>query len=400
MRELNPITRVELSEKNKTLRWIAAIALFVIGAVGITVGIMGLLNQETGWQKVQISTQERSCSENFILQYNFAGSPADATAVNSKLQQTYGAACVKAYQLFTPDESIDGVNNVYYLNHHINEVVTVDPVLYAAFQKMDGTPWLYMGPAYAYYYSVIYNAEDVMVPELDPDTSAEARAFVEKIAFFAGDRNAVNLELLGNNQVKLHVSQEYQAFAKEEEIETFIDFAYLTNAFTIDYLAQELIDQNLTDGYIVSADGYTRNLCSGIRFNFNIFDRIENTIYPAGVMVYEGPVSIVYLKDYPTADSDSNYRGNGNSFIHTFADPADGMHRTSVENLVSYSYTDGCADVALKMLPGFVGEQFALPEDVFSVWCQDDTIYYNDGEITIAELLNSQEIAYRAVLTQ
>ena len=48
MREPRPVTRVELSEKNKTLRLIAAIALLIIGAVGITVGIMSLLNKETG----------------------------------------------------------------------------------------------------------------------------------------------------------------------------------------------------------------------------------------------------------------------------------------------------------------------------------------------------------------
>ena len=39
MREPKPIQRLEISEKNKTLRWIAAIALFIIGIVGITVGI-------------------------------------------------------------------------------------------------------------------------------------------------------------------------------------------------------------------------------------------------------------------------------------------------------------------------------------------------------------------------
>ena len=37
MREPRPITRVELSEKNKTLRLVAAILLLVIGAIGITV---------------------------------------------------------------------------------------------------------------------------------------------------------------------------------------------------------------------------------------------------------------------------------------------------------------------------------------------------------------------------
>jgi hypothetical protein len=398
MREPNPINRIELSEKNTTLRWIAVIALLIIGAVGITTGIMSLLNKETGWQRVQVVPQERSCSENFILQYNFSGSGAEATAVNSKLQAAYGDACVKAYQVFTPDEAISGMQNLYYVNRNPNKTIAVDPLLYAAFEKMDGTPWLYLGPAYAHYNNVILNADEAVVDDLDPEVSDEANAYVGKIAAFAGDREAVSLELLGNNQVILHVSEEYLAFAAEEEIENFIDFGYLTNAFIIDYLAETLIAEDLTEGYIVSADGYTRNLDSAHTFSFNIFDRVENLVFPAAVMDYRGPISMVFLKDYPTANSDVNYRGREDRFLHLFVDPVDGICRTSVENLVSYSYDMDCADVALAMLPSFVGSNFSVPEGVFSVWCEEDLICYNDETVSFSQVLESEEMSYRVVL--
>ena len=398
MREPNPINRIELSEKNTTLRWIAVIALLIIGAVGITTGIMSLLNKETGWQRVQVVPQERSCSENFILQYNFSGSGAEATAVNSKLQAAYGDACVKAYQVFTPDEAISGMQNLYYVNHNPNKTIAVDPLLYAAFEKMDGTPWLYLGPAYAHYNNVILNADEAVVDDLDPEVSDEANAYVGKIAAFAGDREAVSLELLGNNQVILRVSKDYLAFAAEEEIENFIDFGYLTNAFIIDYLAETLIAEDLTEGYIVSADGYTRNLDSAHTFSFNIFDRVENLVFPAAVMDYQGPISMVFLKDYPTANSDVNYRGREDRFLHLFVDPVDGICRTSMENLVSYSYDMDCADVALAMLPSFVGSNFSVPEGVFSVWCEEDLICYNDETVSFSQVLESEEMSYRVVL--
>ena len=400
MREPKPINRIEISEKNTTLRWIAVFALLVIGAVGITVGIMNLLHKETGWQRVQITTQERNCSENFILQYNFSGSGAEATAVNNKLQTAYGEASVKAYQVFTPDEEISGVQNLYYVNRHPNEIITVDPLLYDAFVKMEGTPWLYLGPAYAHYYNVILGADESMVDVLDPVVSEEAKAYVEKIAAYANDRQAISLELLGENQMILHVSEEYLAFAAAEEIENFIDFGYLTNAFIIDYLAQTLIAQNLTEGYIVSADGYTRNLDSAHTFSFNIFDRVEELVFPAAVMEYRGPVSMVFLKDFPTANSDVNYRGREDRFLHLFVDPVDGICRTSVENLVSYSYDKECVDVALAMLPSFVGSDFSVPEDVFSVWCEDELICYNDSAVSFSELLKSEKMTYRAILKQ
>ena len=398
MRKPRPINRMEISEQNKTLRLIAAIALLVIGALGITVGVMSALKQDSGWQPVQITTQERSCHENFLLQYDFGKSGADATAVNQKLQTVYSEACVKAYQLFTPDEEIPGVNNVYHINRHPNEAITVDPLLYAAFEKMNGTPYLTMGPVYSHYYSIIYNAPESSITQMDPITAPEAAAYLRDIMEFASDENAVKLELLGENQVRLSVSEEYLAFAAEEEIENFIDFAYLTNAFIIDYLAQTLVENGLTDGYIVSVDGYTRNLCAGVKFGFNIFDRVEDLVYPAAVMEYEAPVSIVFFKDYPTAEQDTNYRQNGDRFIHLFADTQDGICRTAKEELVSYSYESGCADVALKMLPSFVGSDFAVPTDVYSIWCEDSVVYYNDPAVTITQLLKDANADYRAVL--
>ena len=188
------------------------------------------------------------------------------------------------------------------------------------------------------------------------------------------------------------------AFAKEEEIENFIDFSYLSNAFIIDYLADVLTAEGLTDCYLVSADGYTRNLTSREKFRFNIFDRVGNLVYPAAVMEYQGPISLVYLKDYPNADSDMNYRGRPDYFIHLLVDPVDGMYRTSEENLVSYSYDMSCTDVLLQMLPCFVGGEFSVPEGVFSVWCEEDQICYNDEGISVKDLLAAEEISYRAVL--
>ena len=82
MREPRPVTRVEISEKNENLRLIAAVAFLIIGAVGITIGIRSALQKDTGWQRVQVAPQERSCSESFIMQYDFGSSGAQATAVN------------------------------------------------------------------------------------------------------------------------------------------------------------------------------------------------------------------------------------------------------------------------------------------------------------------------------
>lgn len=396
MREPRPVIRAEVTEKNKTIRIIAAAVLLVVGIIALTSGFMKLLGKEPGWQEIQVSSESRNCSGEFSLQYYF--SDASAAAVNNRLQTTYEDACVKAYQMFTPDEAIDGINNIWYINHHPNEVIDIDPVLYTAFEKMTDTPYLYMGPVYAHYYSIIFNASDEGVAQMDPLTSQEAKAYIDQIMAFVSESESVKLELLGSNQIKLHVSEAYLQFAAEEEIDRFVDFAYLTNAFIIDYLADRLTAEGLTAGYLVSADGYTRNLSDLGSFNLNIFDRVENTVYPAGVMEYHGPISIVRFKDYAAGNADGNYRDNLDHVIHLFADPADGIYRTATEELVSYSYEEGCADVALKMLPAFLGEGFAVPQGVYSIWCEGGMICYNDETVTIGQFMKGKDFIYRAEL--
>lgn len=398
MREPRPVIRAEVTEKNKTARIIAAAVLLLIGVIALTSAFMGLLGRDGGWQEVQITADTRNCSEDFFFQYHFSGTAA--TAVSRQLQGLYEEACVKAYQLFTPDEEIPGINNVYYVNHHPNEEILVDPVLYHAFEKLQGTPWLNMGPVYSYYNRILYNTEETFLGELDPALNEDARAYVAQLAQYASDPQMVKLELLGENRVKLHVSEPYLKFAQDEEFENFIDFSYMTNGFIIDYLAEQLISAGLTDGYLVSVDGYTRNLCRNDSFCFNIYDRVRGVIYPAGVLTYNGPISMVYLKNYPTAESDANYRIVEDHYVHLMADPEDGMYRTAAANLVSYSYDGGCADILLRMLPGFIGEEMLVPEDVFSLWCENGTICYNDGSVSVGGLLKSEEISYSAELRQ
>lgn len=398
MREPNRINHIEISEKHRKLRWILVVALLVIGIFGIGVGLMRLLNRDTGWQQVEVVTDQSNCSSQFVLQYQFAGTGAEATALYKQISAVYTDACIKAYEVFQVDVPSETYENLYDINHNVNTVLTVDPLLYDAFVKLEDTRYLYLGPAYAHYNSLIFNTAEEMVEALDPALSQEAEDYIGKIAAFAADETAVQLQLLDNCQVKLAVSQEYLAFAQEHEIENFLDLRYMENAFIIDYLAQCLEEKGFTRAVLSSCDGYTRNLESQEYFNFNIFDRVENTIYPAGVMGYKGPVAMVYLKDYQMAQYDAYYRQSGDHLVHTLVDPADGLYRTSAPQLVCYDYDGSCADVLLAMLPGFVGADFVVPTGVESVWCEDGTICYTDAAVTMADLLNTEDVRYTASL--
>lgn len=60
--------------------------------------------------------------------------------------------------------------------------------------------------------------------DFDPYQNEEIAAYFAEISAFAQDEHAVQIELLGENRIKLFVSEEYLAYASEEGISDFIDF--------------------------------------------------------------------------------------------------------------------------------------------------------------------------------
>ena len=394
MREPKPIKRIEVSEGNHTLRIVLVIVLLVIGAVALTAGITGLLQKDTGWQSVEASVTEDASAADFLFQYNFSGSGAQATALHKQISAVYTEALEKTYQVFKAAEAASG--NLADVNAHVNQEITVDPLLYGTFEKLQSSRYHYLAPVYAHYDNVIFSTSDAYLEDVDPRVNTQAKEYVAQLAAFAADPNAVNLELLGDNRVKLHVSEEYLTFAQTNEITAFVDLHFMANAFIIDYVAEQMEEKGYTNGFLVSSDGYTRNLDATQVYSMNLYDRVGDTVYPAGVLQYRGPVSMVLLKDYAVNSTDAFYRQAGDHVVFPYTDPADGMYKASVPNLLSYSYELGCADVLLKMLPGFAAEEFTLPQGVFSIWCEDRTICYNDASAEITQLLDRNGVVYTA----
>lgn len=60
----------------------------------------------------------------------------------------YTDSIVKAYKMFSMDESFEGITNVYDLNQHPNETMVVDDVLYHAFELIAETETraIYLAP--------------------------------------------------------------------------------------------------------------------------------------------------------------------------------------------------------------------------------------------------------------
>lgn len=406
---VRPVKKIELSEEHTTLRIVIIVVLLALGLTAIGAGLVSMLGMDPGWQTIETSTDTLNCSADFTLNYNLGAGDLSATEENRQISKAYSQATEDAYRIFTSETVEEGVYNVAYLNAHINETITVDPALYTALEIIAAydNRNVYLAPVYVEYDRIFMadNAEEAA--GFDPGQNPALLDYLSQLTAFASDPAMIDLEVLGGNQVRLTVSEAYLSFAETNEIDTFFDFGWMRNAFIADYLANVLTELGFTNGYLASYDGFTRNLdTSDTVFSFNIFDRDGTQIYLPAVMNYTGPSSIIYLRDYPMGETDKlhYYTFDNGSIATVFVDPADGMSKSAVHNLVSYSETAGCAEILMQIAPVFIADAFdstavkaLTAEGIESIWCNGQKVLHTQADLG---LTLSIDVGYTAVHAQ
>lgn len=390
-----PIRKVELSEENMKRRFFLMLLFLGIGIAFIVRALLSYLSADSGWQEISASSSELNCSEEFVFLYELGSGDQSATAENKALVILYSDACEKAYLLFSTDTEAEDFGNLYTLNANPNEVIEVDETLYEALALVaeSGDRSIYLGPAYAYYDDIFYCTDDSQTYEFDPYQNAEIAAYYAEIAAFAQDESAVNIELLGDNQVCLSVSADYLAYAEENGITVFVDFFWMKNAFIIDYLADVLTQNGYTNGCISSYDGFARNLDErGTEFSFAVYSLDGMDILQPAIMQYTSRRSIVYYRSYMMSDQDliHYYEMSDGEILTSYLDIADGLPKTARDDLIVYSDSAGCAEILLASRAVYVSDSWdetaalALSEnEMYVIYTEDGVVYYNDAALVL-----------------
>ena len=393
---LPPVIKIDLAEGNMRNRLIVLVIVLAIAFTAFGVGLKEVFTSEPGWKTIECYTEEMAYSADISLQYYLGGEGINATSQERALNAVYGEAMAQAYRIFNSEVLAEGNYNVAYLNAHPNEVVTVDPALYAAFSLLEnaGARYAYMAPIYVEYKGVFLSQNDTEAVCYDPMKDQTIADYIRQIAAVTADPDMVTLELLGGDQVCLKISEEYLAFAEEHGIESFLDLGWMTNAFVVDFVADRLTEAGHTSGYLVSYDGFTRNL-GGVAetFALNLLARSGKETRVAGAMTYTGATSLAVFRDYPMTGADSwhYYRYEDGSVTSTYLDPVDGMSKAAVSDLVVYSNDLSCAELMVRAASTFIADSFdaaALSDaDMGAIWSAEDTIFHNraDAAITMAE---------------
>ena len=389
-----PVEKIELNDRHVGWRLVAAVVLLVVGGASLAYALLEYVRPETGWVTIEAeSSQGITCGDEFVFLYE-----ADTVEERKGVTAHYTRLCRSAYQAFHSYEEFEGVGNLRTINRHPNEAVEVDPALYRALETVEGSGsrLIYLGPVYERYNGLFSCLDDAQAVDFDPRLNEDVAREYRELAAFAADPEAVSLELLGENRVRLTVSEEYLAYAEWAEIENFILFSWTANAFIADYIADELTALGYTRGTLNSCDGYTRNLDgSGTEYSVQLYDRQEEGIYPAVVMKCQGPLSIVSLRDYPVNEADGRrfYQLRTGELRTPYLDPADGLCRNAVSTLTGYAGDKGCGEILLEMAPVYIAGELrpealaALAEGGTGyVYCEDRVIYASDSGAAFSQI--------------
>lgn len=379
---------IPLPEGRLKLRALLVAALIVLAVGSFALGINSLVSTDAGIAEITVLSGEMNAGGDFTFYYNLGFGGADATDERREVRTLYTQAATDALKIFSSDVEAEGCSNLQYLNSRPNEDVVVDAALYSALEQLEesGTRYHYLAPLYEQYYALFNSSDDAEAAEYDPRLNAAQEEFFAQTAAYASDSSSVDIVLLGDNRVRLHVSDEYLAFAEANAVTTFVDLTWMKNAFIADYIAQKLIDAGYTRGALISDDGFMRCMDSetGAEYSFAFSHRDGSTVTNLSTLQFSGTVSIAYLHDYPLESGGSGgfYMYADGTLRSAFLDTADGLDRCCVPELAAYSFDCGCAALALRLAPVFISDTLNM-DALEALENSGITVYYvKDGALS------------------
>ena len=386
-----PVERISLSEKHLSVRGAVVLLLLALALGALLYALTQLLSDDPGWREISASGAQPTCAGEFTLRYDVGRTGAAASADYKQVAACWTQACAEAYRIFSADERFDGMGNLALLNGSPNTPVQVEPALLAALRLLNekGGRVLFLAPVYDQYRTLFGCQNDAEALQFDPYRNADFAALLAELTSFTSDPEAVSLQFSADGAVTLCVSQEYLSYARENGITRFLDFYWLKNAFITDYLAEKLTERGFVYGTVDSVDGFTANLDPrGTAVAVTLTHRSGVNVSTAGTVTFDRPLRLVRFRDYPMGETDRLYRyvfADGQARA-CYIDPADGLCRAALPELLCASETQSCAELALRGFAACCATEFdpAALTDMDAAWT-DGTVHLTGSLLKTAE---------------
>ncbi len=404
-----PVEQIELSTRSPKKRIIIAAVLLVLGLGLLGYALFSGASKEKGWMEIEANaaTAESSAFEMTFL-YDLGASGNSPTTEYKNISKFYTELCSQTYKVFNTARGYEGVINPYYINRHLNEVITVDPVLYDALETATGAGnrFLFAAPFYTEYKNMFSDTQDATAALLDPFKSQEVAKSFKELSVYTSDENHIKLELMEYNKIKLCVSKEYENYAASHGIFDFIDFYWATNAFVVDHIADEMTAKGFTNGVISSFDGFKRVMDErSTGYSNNLYCRYQGNLYEAARLDFVGKSSMVSLRSFRTsAREEIYYAYKTGEERHAYIDVNDGLCKNSTDVFVAVSKDKRCAEVLMAVMPIYINDTFdasavtALATDgVNSVFFEGTDIKYTGDTVKFSSIYKEGAVSFKPV---
>ena len=390
---LKPVEKIELSDKNVKLRFVITVIAVIVAVAAIGYGVHSCVSAEKGWQVITSDTAAMSCTSSFTFIYNVGNNGGSPTVENRAVKMAYGNAAINAYRLFETSAE-DG--ELKKINKNVGVDVEIDPSLYSALKTMleMGGRTLYYAP-YHERYEVLFGADrDDEAAAFDPEKNADTAALFDKLSKFIIDPASVSLSLKGNNTVRLDVSEEYKTFAADNDIDSFVGFSWLKNAFIADYIADFVASTGYSSGYLVSNDGFYRDLGAAGKNSSKIYYRSCSDVYVACRVDNAVVKSGAFFYDFPISSDNNGYVYENGDTVMAYIN-GEGRYKNAAPTMYAYSKSASCAETALAAGNVYINDTLETSElktlsdgGVETICIRGGTIYYTEGDVSIADVLD------------
>ena len=247
---------VYTKEQKKSI--IIRISLLAILLAVIVVCIVIIVNQFKPKKGLNIIPHDMSKHSGEMTNYNFSYylDDGDGNKKNA-LEKLYSESFDKIYELIDEYENIENLNNIYYINNHINEDITIDPILYNYLKKVyDLNPkYILSGSLYDYWWQMTNTIYPEQRDEIDPINDLEIKSSIDY--FVNTSINHISLDFKDNNVIRLNVDNEYKIVSDNDK---YISFSLFYKPVILDYIKNQLNDKGYSNGYIVTLDGFYQDL--------------------------------------------------------------------------------------------------------------------------------------------
>lgn len=389
-----PVKHIELDEKKIKPRLILTIVFFIIAIIAITYGVVSMNSTDDGWRTVEVSSKlDGSCIPEIAFQYNLGASGIAAGVEYRELSKVYTEAADNATKFFNNRYYVD-TSNLRTLNDSPNSDISVAQELYDALKLLSdsGRREMFYAPYYDEYTSLFLCVDENEAYNFDPKRNPEVEQYINSLSAYVGDKNHVSLTFGENNTLRLNVSDEYLAFAEDYGITSYVDLYWMKNAFVVDYIAKQLMENGFYFGSLSTFDGYVRNLDkgSGYIYGFNLYDKVGDTVNPAAIMKYSGQISVVNYRSYPMTDLDAPYYSedaDGNTLSKYIG--GNGYPASATGSLVMFSREKSCAEILVSTMEYYLADALDTAEvenipEINCVYCEDSKVVTNSTDEKIS----------------